>query len=118
MALVGQGLQLDPQHKGLATFKTKIMRHAKANIEAQRVAELLKQAEQQLAAVQLTTPAGDNALEFYQAVLSLDPNNTQAKAGLPEIAHRYVRLAQTRCAAGDLKGALLRKRLDAGGRVV
>ncbi len=106
LALVGQGLQLDPQHKGLATLKIKIMQRARANVEVQRVAQLLDQAQQQLVAVQLTTPPGDNALDSYQEVLSLDANNQQAKAGLREIANRYTQLAQTKRAAGDLEGGL------------
>jgi len=82
------------------------MQRARANVEVQRVAQLLDQAQQQLVAVQLTTPPGDNALDSYQEVLSLDANNQQAKAGLREIANRYTQLAQTKRAAGDLEGGL------------
>jgi hypothetical protein len=47
--------------------------------------ELLRHADEQLAAGQLTEPAGDNAWESYQQVLVLEPENTAAQAGLQRL---------------------------------
>ena len=46
---------------------------------------LLRQAEAQFAAGRLTEPKGENAFETYNRVLSLEPENPQAKDGLVQI---------------------------------
>ncbi len=46
-------------------------------------------AEQHLAALRLSTPPGENALEHFQAVLSLAPDHPGARQGLEQIAIRY-----------------------------
>ena len=47
----------------------------------QSVYELLARADKALAASRLTSPAGDNAMEYLQAVLKLDADNLQARRG-------------------------------------
>jgi serine/threonine protein kinase len=54
---------------------------------------LLAAAESDLAALRLSTPAGNNALEMYREVLRLDPDNRAAQDGLERIVGRYVELA-------------------------
>ena len=49
--------------------------------EETEVARLLAAAEADLKARRLTSPAGNNAWEKYQAVLKLDPGNLEAMAG-------------------------------------
>jgi len=60
-----------------------------ASGQGQRVAELLSQAERQLAAKQLTTPPGDNALESYRQVLQRVPGHEEAQKGIERITGRY-----------------------------
>ncbi|HKF95601.1 MAG TPA: protein kinase, partial [Gammaproteobacteria bacterium] len=75
MVLVRQGLDADPNHKGLTALEQQIQQGLQAEKKQRHIAELLKLGEQQLADRKLALPAGDNALETYQQVLSLDANN-------------------------------------------
>ena len=58
------------------------------------VAMLLKVAEGHREMGYLAEPPGMNAAETYERVLALDPNNTQAKRGLQNIAEHYLRRAR------------------------
>ena len=53
----------------------------------------LQQADVHLGQDQLTNPAGDNAVFYYQLVLQRDPDNRRAKSGLGRVAARYAELA-------------------------
>ena len=57
------------------------------------IENLLGTATTDLAALRLTTPATNNALDKYRAVLARDPANARAKAGLQKIVGRYLDLA-------------------------
>ncbi len=61
-----------------------------------RVDELLNRAQRQYDRSRLTQPLGDNALDTYQEILRLDPENAAATAGLIAISDRYVALARFR----------------------
>jgi len=61
---------------------------------ASRVGELLAAAEEDLNANRLATPAGGNATDRYREVLSLEPGNAAATAGLAKVGERYVDLAR------------------------
>jgi formylglycine-generating enzyme required for sulfatase activity len=54
---------------------------------------LLTLAEQDLAANRLTSPAGNNAFERYQAVLDMEKDNARAKQGLASIVSKYIALS-------------------------
>ena len=56
---------------------------------APRPIELLARAEQQIVRTRLTTPVGDNALETYQHVLNLLPNQQEAMNGIQKIQEQY-----------------------------
>ena len=58
------------------------------------IADLLRQAEQQYRANRLTTPAGNNALETYEAILQQEPGNSEAKAGIERIKEKYAQWAE------------------------
>ena len=45
-----------------------------------------------LAALRLTSPPGDNAVEQFNEVLRLDPGNAAAKSGLHQVVEKYVDL--------------------------
>ncbi len=66
---------------------------------------LLAEAARDLAALRLTTPRGSNAVEKYEAVLALDPGNDAARQGLNAVSDRYVDLATTALARGQLAAA-------------
>jgi len=50
----------------------------------------LAAAGEDAAALRLTTPAGDNAYQHYQAVLAIAPGHTQAREGIERIVDQYV----------------------------
>jgi Tfp pilus assembly protein PilF len=49
----------------------------------------------------LTTPPQDNAYDYYQRVIKLDPHQEEAAAGIHKIAHRYAVLARTELNRGN-----------------
>ncbi|OQW94358.1 MAG: hypothetical protein BWK79_06240, partial [Beggiatoa sp. IS2] len=55
---------------------------------------LLQKAQVQWSVNKLITPAGDNAYETYQQMLTLDSNNKLAKTGLEKMAKHYENLAR------------------------
>jgi len=57
------------------------------------VSQLLEAGDRALKAYRLTTPSKDNAFSHYQKVIELDPDNTDAKAGIAKIADTYARLS-------------------------
>ncbi len=61
--------------------------------EAEEVARLLSRAEQAIADDHLTYPAKGSALDLYDRVRILDPDNDQALRGLERIVERYLELA-------------------------
>lgn len=66
-----------------------------AEIEKQaRLTGLLQSAQTALFNNKLTTPVDDSAYHYYQRVLELDPQNSQATAGISLIADRYLALAR------------------------
>ena len=54
------------------------------------ITPLLEAADRALAANQLTTPVGNNAYELFKSVLVIDPQNSDAIAGIGNIRQRYV----------------------------
>lgn len=59
-----------------------------------RIADLLKGADADMAAYRLTSPRGRNAVEKYREVLSLDADNADALAGLDRVVAKYISLAR------------------------
>ena len=57
---------------------------AKAKLSGMSVADLLSAARDAYAQHRLVAPAGDNAMEYYEAVLAKDPKNQVAKDALRE----------------------------------
>lgn len=70
------------------------------------IAKQLQQAEGYFAQDALSSPAGANALELYQAVLQADPDNTLAQAGIEKISLRYGELASAQQENGNMSQAL------------
>lgn len=62
--------------------------------QERQIGQQLEQAKQALDAGRLTSPIGDNAYDFYQSVLTLEPDNAAARAGVSNIAAEYLRQAK------------------------
>ena len=60
----------------------------------QQVKSLLQKAETALGKYYLTRPEHDNAYDYYQKVLELDPENSDAQDGFTRIADKYYVLAK------------------------
>jgi len=71
----------------VATDETK-----QSNQRTAQIAQLLAQADQDVAAMRLTVPASGNAFAKYREVLVLDPENSQALNGIASIVYKYVQL--------------------------
>ncbi len=61
--------------------------------EQAAIADLLDRADRAIAADHLTYPAAGSALDLYDRVRLLDPDNEQAMRGLERIVERYLELA-------------------------
>ena len=106
LEFIAQGLELSPDHVDLKRLQTEVEQAHLAKIETQQatqvsaeqkqINELLKLAQRQIDDNRLTLPVDDNALQTYQRVFELDPDNEQAKKGLTVIADRYQSLAIAR----------------------
>jgi hypothetical protein len=115
-----QGLKLLPQHAQLQLLSDQLLEQlmvltqpelelAKNDVQAQAIQEvdqLLAIAQQQFERRQLTRPVASNAFENYQKVLKLDPQNSEAKAGLQAIAQLYLQWAQSNIRQGNLSKGL------------
>ena len=62
--------------------------------DQERIDELLHTAQAALAGNRLALPADNSAYYYYQKFLELDPDNRQARDGVPHIADRYLALAK------------------------
>jgi serine/threonine protein kinase/tetratricopeptide (TPR) repeat protein len=82
-----------PPAKSVEDLQRKAEEREKAEV-AQRVAELLDRANKQKTAKQLTTPAGDNAVETYGELLRVAQEHAEALAGLHEIKEQYRQWAE------------------------
>jgi len=60
--------------------------------ESQVINDLLEGARSNIGELKLTSPPGNNALEKYQSVLNLEPQNLEALNGLDRIVDEYINL--------------------------
>ena len=51
---------------------------------------------------QYLSPKGNNALEWYQKILALDPNNVAANAGINQITNYYITSGRNATQKGDI----------------
>ena len=80
-----------------------------------QVDELLENAERSIAADRLSTPPGNNAVEYLRQALSLDPANARAARNLQAVADRYAVLFDDALQNGAL--ALARRHIGSLERV-
>ncbi|MEN8175825.1 MAG: TIR domain-containing protein [Pseudomonadota bacterium] len=79
---------------------------AEREARSRAIAELLALAEGDITARRLTTPAGNNAHERYQAILEMAPDHPEALDGLKRIGHRYLEMAEENLAQGHASRSL------------
>jgi serine/threonine protein kinase len=92
--LVAGRMWLPPGDGGETTARVTPRADVEEDHVSARVESLLSGAEEDIAALRLTSPRENNAYEKYQAVLALDPANAEAREGIGRIAIRYLELAQ------------------------
>jgi tetratricopeptide (TPR) repeat protein len=72
-------------------------------VETQRTIDrLLSGAREDIGALRLTTPVGNNAVDKYRKVLNMDPDNAEALNGLDRVADEYLRLMNNALNNNDL----------------
>jgi hypothetical protein len=77
-----------------------------SSVEIPPIEALLSAAESDLAALRLTNPQGDNAVDKYRRVLALDADNALAQAGLMTVVERYIALATETSTGGRFDKAM------------
>ena len=70
-----------------------------------KIIGLSRNAETALRENRLMSPVGDNAYAHYRQILKIDPNNTDARSGMRNIASRYVAMADRAIDGSDLEKA-------------
>ncbi len=78
---------------------------AVTNTESDKISRLMERAREQAAGWALTTPAGNNALETYQEILTLEPDYKPALEGIKQLGVKYADLAVVVKQKGDLARA-------------
>ena len=71
-----------------------------------KLTKLFKVAETYKRIGRLVAPAGSNAFDAYKIILSIDPSNNEALAGIKEIQEMLISKAQASLAEGDAAQAL------------
>jgi serine/threonine-protein kinase PpkA len=105
LALIEQGIHIDPKHGGLQALKDS-MGLPSGDQDKKRlhlIAQWLERAQAQFQAGRFTQPAGDNAFETYRMILVVAPGEAGALTGIQRIAEHYQQLAQIHKNKGDLK---------------
>ena len=68
--------------------------------------QLFARAKQQLANQRYTTPKDDNAVDTFQQILKISPDNVEAQDNIDKIVKRYYRLAITKYRQARYKGSM------------
>jgi serine/threonine-protein kinase len=70
-----------------------------------RIEGLMAGARAAVADGRLTSPPGDNAVEKLEAVLKLDPSNSEARSSMDTLGGRYLEMADSAIDGGDVETA-------------
>ena len=84
-----------------ALKQTQAEEHAKQ----QEIENHLVRGEENLNALRLTSPAGNNAYESFKTVLIMDPENQSAARGIQRIVEKYVTLSERAIASANFDKA-------------
>ena len=83
--LIARGLKASPDHKELIALNKKVKQKNKSQEREQNILALVTQGNQQIAALKLISPKGDNAYQSYLDIFAFDKTNRQAVQGLKKI---------------------------------
>jgi hypothetical protein len=83
----------------------KLKTFSHTQVSQQQIHSWLQKADEHLASNRLTSPKGDNALELYQKILNIIPDNRDAQNGLKRIADKYLELAEDALDANRISAA-------------
>jgi tetratricopeptide (TPR) repeat protein len=103
--LVARAETIAPGDERIAELRTRILAEAAATGRAKKTEKLLAEAEQDLQNNRLTSPKGNNAVERYRAILTIDPTSHEAKHGLKRVVDKYIRLADNAVVKGEFDKA-------------
>lgn len=78
----------------LAILSEEDKKNKKSTAEPQTIEQLLADAEEDIKALRLTKPFGNNAVEKYHAILIEQPDNVDAQQGLFNVSTEYLKLAE------------------------
>ena len=92
------------ERNGRSAFDFAVARGV-TDLQSEQVPWLVAKGDWLVGKRQLTTPAGNNALENFQRALALEPANAKAKAGMQSIADVYLKLARSARDKGDVDKA-------------
>ena len=87
------------------TEEKRLAEEQRRRTQAAQIEALLSKARQALTANRLTTPAGDNAVEYAEQLLALAPKQGGARQVLIEVVGRYVALGEIALSQGKLREA-------------
>lgn len=76
-----------------------------ADDRAGEIENLLQAAEKDIAALRLTSPDGNNAVEKFHRVLETDPDNRRALQGLDQVVRKYISLMNHAIDSGNIAAA-------------
>ncbi len=82
------------QFRVIARARVDTLSHEASGGEGNRVTVLLSQAGDDLQALRLTSPAGNNAVEKIREVLRLEPENREARILRSRVVEHYLKLAE------------------------
>jgi len=66
------------------------------------ISQLLQQANDDIEALRLTKPEGNNAVQKFHEILKLEPDNTKAQKGLLNVAEKYLTLTKNNIKSNDI----------------
>ncbi len=98
-SLVAELARLLPRHGDLPALRARLSQARQATSAAIR--KHLQAGQEDLHAGRFTGAGDDNALDQFRAVLELDPDNAQARAGLKQVAQALVLRANAAMDGGD-----------------
>jgi serine/threonine protein kinase/tetratricopeptide (TPR) repeat protein len=106
-------LSVRPDNEKLANLRGRLgtarqsveQREREARLLTERVATAVAKGRAALEQRRLSAPAGDNALEYFQAALALAPDNAEAQAGKRQIMAAHLAQAQVALDREDLAAA-------------
>ncbi len=80
---------VNPDHENATDSQPLLGAKDNSQTQQETIHNLMVSAQQHLAEWDLTTPPGENALQDYQTILAMAPENSGAREGLDQIVIRY-----------------------------